>query len=460
MIAATAEASAATHATAYMPGAWGRAARQKGKKGMDYQARFGEALEALTAEGRYRVFADILRKQGEFPRAVHHTTEGARPITVWCSNDYLGMGQHPAVIEAMHEAIDRVGAGSGGTRNISGTTHYHVELERELASLHGKESALLFTSGYVSNEAAISTLVKLLKGAVIFSDEKNHNSMIEGVRQGGGPKRIWRHNDLEHLESLLQEYGSDTPKIVLFESVYSMDGDIAPINDICDLAKKYNALTYIDEVHAVGMYGPHGAGVCERDGVMHKVDIIEATLAKGFGLMGGYIATTAACVDAIRSYASGFIFTTSLAPVIVAGALASVRHLKNSQEERNQHQARAAQLKERLVKEDLPVMHTPSHIVPVLVGDAVQCKALTDALLDRFGIYVQPINYPTVPRGTERIRLTPGPMHTSEQMDRLVFALRTLWTEMGLRGGLEWCGIMRGRILTASPFDLSMAAGG
>jgi 5-aminolevulinate synthase len=427
---------------------------------MDYQARFGEALEALTAEGRYRVFADILRKQGEFPRAVHHTTEGARPITVWCSNDYLGMGQHPAVIEAMHEAIDRVGAGSGGTRNISGTTHYHVELERELASLHGKESALLFTSGYVSNEAAISTLVKLLKGAVIFSDEKNHNSMIEGVRQGGGPKRIWRHNDLEHLESLLQEYGSDTPKIVLFESVYSMDGDIAPINDICDLAKKYNALTYIDEVHAVGMYGPHGAGVCERDGVMHKVDIIEATLAKGFGLMGGYIATTAACVDAIRSYASGFIFTTSLAPVIVAGALASVRHLKNSQEERNQHQARAAQLKERLVKEDLPVMHTPSHIVPVLVGDAVQCKALTDALLDRFGIYVQPINYPTVPRGTERIRLTPGPMHTSEQMDRLVFALRTLWTEMGLRGGLEWCGIMRGRILTASPFDLSMAAGG
>ena len=302
--------------------------------------------------------------------------------------------------------------------------------------------------------------MKLLKGAVIFSDEKNHNSMIEGVRQGGGPKRIWRHNDLEHLESLLQEYGSDTPKIVLFESVYSMDGDIAPINDICDLAKKYNALTYIDEVHAVGMYGPHGAGVCERDGAMHKVDIIEATLAKGFGLMGGYIASTSACVDAIRSYAPGFIFTTSLAPVIVAGALASVRHLKNSQEERNQHQARAAQLKDRLVKEDLPVMHTPSHIVPVLVGDPVQCKALTDAMLDRFGIYVQPINYPTVPRGTERIRLTPGPMHTAEQMDRLVFALRTLWTEMGLRGGLEWCGIMRGRIQTASPFDLSMASGG
>ena len=288
---------------------------------MDYQGKFGEALEALTAEGRYRVFADILRRQGEFPRAVHHTPEGTRPITVWCSNDYLGMGQHPKVLSAMHEAIDRTGAGSGGTRNISGTTHYHVELEKELADLHGKEAALLFTSGYVSNEATISTLVKILKGAVIFSDEKNHASMIEGVRQGGGPKRIWRHNDLEHLESLLQEYSWDTPKIVLFEFVYSMDGDISPISDICDLAKKYNALTYIDEVHAVGMYGPRGAGVAERDGAMHKVDIIEATLAKGFGLMGGYIASTAACIDAIRSYAPGFIFTTSLAPVIVAGAL-------------------------------------------------------------------------------------------------------------------------------------------
>ena len=340
----------------------------------------------------------------------------------------------------------RAGAGSGGTRNISGTSHYHVELERELADLHGKEAALLFTSGYVSNEATISTLVKLLKGAVIFSDEKNHNSMIEGVRQGGGPKRIWRHNDLEHLESLLQEYGPETPKIVLFESVYSMDGDIAPIGEICDLAKKYNALTYIDEVHAVGMYGPRGAGVSERDGAMHKVDIIEATLAKGFGLMGGYIASSRACVDAIRSYAAGFIFSTSLAPAIVAGALASVRHLKESQEERIRHQARAALLKERLVREDLPVMHTPSHIVPVLVGDPVQCKELTDALMDRFGIYVQPINYPTVPRGTERIRLTPGPHHTDEQMDRLVFALRTLWTEMGLRGGKEWCGIWRGQV--------------
>ncbi len=427
---------------------------------MDYQGKFQEALEALTVEGRYRVFLDILRRQGEFPTAIHHTPEGTRPITVWCSNDYLGMGQHPKVLAAMHEAIDRTGAGSGGTRNISGTTHYHVELERELADLHGKEAALLFTSGYVSNEATLATLVKLLKGAIIFSDEKNHASMIEGVRHGGGPKRIWRHNDLEHLESLLQEYEWDTPKIVAFESVYSMDGDIAPIGDICDLAKKYNALTYIDEVHAVGMYGPRGAGVAERDGAMHKVDIIEATLAKGFGLMGGYIASTAACIDAIRSYASGFIFTTSLAPVIVAGALASVKHLKVSQEERTRHQARAAVLKERLVKEDLPVMHTPSHIVPVLVGDPVQCKALTDTLLDRFGIYLQPINYPTVPRGTERIRITPGPMHTDEQMERLVFALRTLWNEMGLRGGQEWCKVWRGRIAIASHFDLSVAAGG
>jgi 5-aminolevulinate synthase len=427
---------------------------------MDYQGKFEEALGALTLEGRYRIFADILRQRGEFPSAMHHTPEGTGPVTVWCSNDYLGMGQHPAVLSAMHEAIDRAGAGSGGTRNISGTTHYHVELERELADLHAKEAALLFTSGYISNEATLSTLVKLLKGAVIFSDEKNHASMIEGVRQGGGPKRIWRHNDLEHLESLLREYSTDSPKIVAFESVYSMDGDISPISAICDLAKEYNALTYLDEVHAVGMYGPRGAGVAERDGAMHRVDIIEATLAKGFGLMGGYIASTAACVDAIRSYAPGFIFTTSLAPVIVAGALASVRHLKTSLEERTLHQARAAALKERLAAENLPVMHTPSHIVPVLVGDPVRCKALTDALLSRFGIYVQPINYPTVPRGTERIRLTPGPMHTDEQTDRLISALTTLWAEMGLRTGREWCRVWQGRIAIAGQFDLAVAAGG
>ncbi len=427
---------------------------------MDYQGKFAQALEALTSEGRYRVFADILRRRGEFPRAVHHTAEGTKPITVWCSNDYLGMGQHPKVLAAMHEAIDNCGAGSGGTRNISGTTHYHVELEKELAELHGKEAALLFTSGYVSNEATLSTLVKILKGAVIFSDEKNHASMIEGVRQGGGPKRIWRHNDLEHLESLLQEYGPEVPKIVAFESVYSMDGDISPISDICDLSKKYGALTYIDEVHAVGMYGPHGAGVAERDNAMHKIDIIEATMAKGFGLMGGYVASSRACVDAIRSYAPGFIFTTSLAPVICAGALASIRHLKTSQHEREQHQLRAAVLKERLALENLPVMHTPSHIVPVLVGDPVQCKALTDSMLDRFGIYVQPINYPTVPRGTERIRLTPGPMHTDQQMDHLVQTLRVMWDEMGLRSGYEWCQLWRGRIAVAGQLDLAAAAGG
>jgi 5-aminolevulinate synthase len=427
---------------------------------MDYQEKFVEALEALTVEGRYRVFADILRSRGEFPQAVHHAPDGKRLITVWCSNDYLGMGQHPAVLSAMHAAIDAAGAGSGGTRNISGTTHYHVELEAELAHLHGKEAALLFTSGYVSNEATLSTLVKLLKGAVIFSDEKNHASMIEGVRQGGGPKRIWRHNDLGHLESLLQEYGADTPKIVAFESVYSMDGDISPVGAICDLAKKYDALTYLDEVHAVGMYGPRGAGVAERDGAMHKVDIIEATLAKGFGLMGGYIAATAACIDAIRSYAPGFIFTTSLAPVIIAGALASVRHLKTSQEERLRHQVRASMLRESLAVENLPVMHTPSHIVPVLVGDPVQCRALTDSLLDRFGIYVQPINYPTVPRGTERIRLTPGPMHTDEQIESLVRALCVLWEEMGLRTGREWCEVWRGGIAVAGQLDLVVAAGG
>ncbi|KAI94227.1 5-aminolevulinate synthase [Rhodomicrobium udaipurense JA643] len=427
---------------------------------MDYQGKFGEALEALTIEGRYRVFADILRRRGDFPCAVHHTPEGTKPITVWCSNDYLGMGQHPSVLAAMHEAIDTVGAGSGGTRNISGTTHYHVELERELASLHGKEAALLFTSGYVSNDATLSTLVKILKGAVIFSDEKNHNSMIEGIRHGGGPKRVWRHNDLEHLETLLQEYDNDTPKIIAFESVYSMDGDIAPINEICDLAEKYNAFTYIDEVHAVGMYGDHGAGVCERDNAMHRIDIIEATLAKGFGLMGGYIASTAKVIDAIRSYAPGFIFSTSLAPVICAGAIASVRHLKQSNVEREKHQLNAALLKERLALENLPVMHTPSHIVPVLVGDPVQCKQLTDQLLDRFGIYVQPINYPTVSRGTERIRLTPGPLHNEAQMEHLVKSLRTLWNEMGLRNGYDWCQLWRGRIAVAGQFELGVAAGG
>ncbi|RME94288.1 MAG: 5-aminolevulinate synthase [Alphaproteobacteria bacterium] len=400
---------------------------------MDYKKQFAEALEKIRQEGRYREFADIRRYCGDFPKARHFSPAGdERDIRVWCSNDYLGMGQHPVVLAAMHEAIDRAGAGSGGTRNISGTTHYHVELENELADLHGKEAALLFTSGYIANDATLSTLVRLLPGCVIFSDAKNHASMIEGIRRGGGPKHIWRHNDLADLEDQLREYDRDTPKLIAFESVYSMDGDIAPIGDICALARKYNALTYLDEVHAVGMYGARGGGVAERDGVMDQVDIIEGTLAKGFGLMGGYIAATSDIVDAIRSYASGFIFTTSLAPAVVAGALASVRHLKNSQAEREAHQERARTLKNRLKAAGLPVLDNPSHIVPVMVGDPVLCKELTDALMDRFGIYVQPINYPTVPKGTERIRLTPGPLHSDADMDHLIDALNTLWSEMKL----------------------------
>jgi 5-aminolevulinate synthase len=400
---------------------------------MNYNEKFAEAVSLLKREGRYRVFADIQRQRGAFPAAAVYDGAGApRPITVWCSNDYLGMGQHPSVIKAMHDAIDKSGAGSGGTRNISGTTHYHVELEAELADLHGKEGALLFTSGYVANEAALATLVKLLPGCVIFSDEKNHASMIEGIRHGGGPKRIWKHNDLADLERHLKEFPLETPKIIAFESVYSMDGDIAPMEGVCDLAKKYNALTYLDEVHAVGIYGPRGGGVAERDGVMHRIDIIEGTLAKGFGLMGGYIAGSAACVDAVRSYAAGFIFTTSLAPTIVAGALASVRHLKNSRAERDLHQERARTLKNRLRGLGFPVFENPSHIVPVMVGDPVLCKAITDALLKRFAIYVQPINYPTVPKGAERLRITPGPLHTDDDMDHLINALSTLWGEMGL----------------------------
>jgi 5-aminolevulinate synthase len=400
---------------------------------MDYEKTFADALKEIKQEGRYREFADIRRKCGNFPNAQHFGSDKQRDIKVWCSNDYLGMGQNPIVIAAMHDAINTAGAGSGGTRNISGTTHYHVELEAELADLHGQEAALLFTSGYIANDASISMLVKLLPGCVIFSDEKNHASMIEGIRHGGGPKHIWRHNDLAHLEELLQEYDHDTPKIVAFESVYSMDGNISQIGDICELAKKYGALTYLDEVHAVGLYGPRGGGIADRDGVLDKVDVVEGTLAKGFGLMGGYIAASADIVDSIRSFAPGFIFTTSLAPAIVAGALASVRHLKVSQIERDRHQERARTLKRRLNESGLPVMDNPSHIVPVLVGDPVVCKALTDALIDRFNIYVQPINYPTVPRGTERLRLTPGPLHTDADMDHLIDALNQLWGEMDLR---------------------------
>jgi 5-aminolevulinate synthase len=400
---------------------------------MNYEKIFADALSEIKQEGRYREFADIRRKCGNFPNAQHFASEAQQDIKVWCSNDYLGMGQNPVVLEAMHEAIDTAGAGSGGTRNISGTTHYHVELEAELADLHRQEAALLFTSGYIANDASISMLVKMLHGCVIFSDKKNHASMIEGIRHGGGPKHIWRHNDLGHLEELLQDCDPDVPKIVAFESVYSMDGNISQIGEICDLAKKYGALTYLDEVHAVGLYGPRGGGIADRDGVLEKVDVIEGTLAKGFGLMGGYIAASADIVDSIRSFAPGFIFTTSLAPAIVVGALASVRHLKTSQTEREKHQERARTLKKRMLEAGLPVMDNPSHIVPVMVGDPVRCKTLTDALMERFNIYVQPINYPTVPRGTERIRLTPSPIHTDEDMDHLIDALNQLWGEMDLR---------------------------
>ncbi|AGK58278.1 5-aminolevulinic acid synthase [Hyphomicrobium denitrificans 1NES1] len=396
---------------------------------MTYEQKLADAVEAVKREGRYRVFADVKRRRGAFPRADVLKGEAARPITVWCSNDYLGMGQHPAVLAAMHEAIDLVGAGSGGTRNIAGTTHYHVELEHELADLHGKEGALVFTSAFVANEAALSTLAQLLPGCIIFSDEKNHASMIAGIRNGRGPKHIFQHNDLADLEAQLKKVPRETPKIIAFESVYSMDGHIAPIGAICDLAVKYNALTYLDEVHAVGLYGPRGGGVAERDGVMHRIDIINGTLAKGFGVMGGYIAASRTICDAIRSYAPGFIFTTSLAPAVVAGAVASIRHLKSSSIERERHQERARTLKRMLTAADIPVMSGPSHIVPVLVADPVRCKALTDVLLDRYGIYVQPINYPTVPRGTERLRLTPSPQHTNADMEHLVNALTELWSQ-------------------------------
>jgi len=402
-------------------------AGQFGLRMMDYESYFREHLDALHREGRYRVFADLKRRCGAYPTADHHGGDGTRDVTVWCSNDYLGMSQHPVVLAAMHEAIDTVGAGSGGTRNISGTTHYHVELEAELADLHGKEAALLFTSAYVANDSTLSTLQRLVPGLVIFSDEKNHASMIQGIRRGGGEKHIFRHNDVEHLEQQLKKYPLGTPKIIVFESVYSMDGHIAPIAAICDLADKYNALTYLDEVHAVGLYGPRGGGIAERDGVMDRIDIVNGTLAKGFGVMGGYIAASKACCDAIRSYAPGFIFTTSLAPAIAAGALASIRHLKVSELERARHRERVRTLKGLMKQAGLPVMENPSHIVPVMVGDPVHCKAVTDTLLTHYGIYVQPINYPTVPRGTERMRFTPSPVHTDQQMAALIAALEELW---------------------------------
>jgi 5-aminolevulinate synthase len=394
---------------------------------------FKDNIAKLKREGRYRIFADILRHRGEFPAADHHTANGVRSITVWCSNDYLCMGQHPAVTSAMKAAIDKSGAGSGGTRNISGTNHFHVELEKELAALHGKEAALLFTSGFVSNEATLSTLARLLPGCIFFSDELNHASMIEGMRHSGAEKRIYRHNDMAHLDELLRVAPPNVPKIICFESVYSMEGDFGQIGKICDLAEKYGAMTYLDEVHGVGLYGERGGGVAERDGQMHRVDIIEGTLAKAFGVMGGYITGTAAVVDCVRSFASGFIFTTSLPPAITAGALAAVRHLRSSNVEREGLHSRANRVKFLLGQRNVPLIDSPSHIVPVLVGDAALCRIVSDELLYTHGIYVQPINFPTVPRGTERLRITPSPMHTDEQIDHLVESIDTVWTALRLR---------------------------
>jgi 5-aminolevulinate synthase len=398
-----------------------------------YVSRFREALAGLRREGRYRVFADIVRRRGSYPQALYHSEQNARPITVWCSNDYLCMGQHPKVIAAMHEALETTGAGSGGTRNISGTTHYHVELEKELSDLHGKEAALVFTSGFVSNDTTLATLAKLLPGLIAFSDEQNHASMIEGIRHGGIEKRIFKHNDMADLEAKLRAADPVAPKLIAFESVYSMDGDFSPISAICDLAEKYGAMTYLDEVHSVGLYGPRGAGVAARDGVMHRVDIIEGTLAKAFGVMGGYITASAELIDCIRSFAPGFIFTTSIAPVLAAGVLASVRHLKESNAEREKLQERAEKLKSLLREAGLPLMETTSHIVPVFVGDAATCKSVSDALLQEHAIYVQPINFPTVPRGTERLRFTPSPMHTDAMMKHLVRALDQVWTSHQLK---------------------------
>jgi len=394
---------------------------------LDYDSIFKAAVQRLHDEGRYRVFIDILRTKGQFPNAHCFGGNGPKPITVWCSNDYLGMGQNPKVVEAMEQALRDVGAGSGGTRNISGNTHYHTELEAELASLHCKDGALLFTSGYVSNEAALSTLGKLLPGCVIFSDELNHASMIAGIKNSGCEKRVFRHNDVKHLEELLAAEDPETPKLIAFESVYSMDADIAPIATICDLAEKYNALTYLDEVHAVGMYGEHGGGISERDAVAERITIIEGTLGKAFGVMGGYIAADKTIIDCIRSYAPGFIFTTSLSPVLVAGALASVRHLRASSEERRFQQEAAAMLKAKFAAAVLPAMPSDTHIVPLLVGCPVKAKRISDILLAEYGLYVQPINFPTVPRGTERLRFTPGPCHTAEMMDELTAALVEIW---------------------------------
>jgi 5-aminolevulinate synthase len=398
---------------------------------MDYQRFFHAALDGLKAERRYRVFAELERLAGRFPAALWHGPEGAREIVVWCSNDYLGMGQNPEVVAALAETARQMGAGAGGTRNISGNSHPVVMLEAELADLHGKEAALVFTSGYVSNQAGIATIARLIPDCVILSDALNHNSMIEGVRQSGCAKAIFRHNDLAHLEELLIAAG-ERPKLIVFESVYSMDGDISPIGRICDLAERYGAMTYLDEVHAVGMYGPRGAGVAERDGAMQRVDVIEGTLGKAFGVMGGYITGTTAVVDAVRSYAPGFIFTTALPPAIAAAATVSVRHLKQSSLERQAQQRQVARTKSMLARAGLPVMANQTHIVPVMVGDAEACKAASDRLLTKHNIYIQPINYPTVPRGTERLRITPTPMHRDAHIEALAEALVEVWSALGL----------------------------
>ena len=405
----------------------------KGGTRMDYDGFFASELESVREEGRYRVFTDIKRHRGKFPHATRFLEDDeTQAVTVWCSNDYLGMGQHPTVLEAMHGALDECGAGAGGTRNISGTNHFHVELERELADLHGKESALLFTSGYVSNWAGLGTLANKIPGCVVFSDALNHASMIEGIRHSRAPYKIWKHNDVEDLDRMLSEFGPEVPKLVAFESVYSMDGDIAPIADILDVCEKHGAMSYIDEVHAVGLYGPRGGGVAEQEGLMDRITVIEGTLGKAYGVMGGYIAASRDLVDFVRTFASGFIFSTALPPAVAAGAAASIRHLKVSSEERDLQKERVAQVRRKLDMMGIPHLANPSHIIPVMVGDAKKCKMISDWLMDNHGIYVQPINYPTVPVGTERLRLTPSPVHDDGDIDRLINALSEIWSQCEL----------------------------